>query len=1101
MTNNNASANPREHLGTTPAKAVASASAAPETTNATDTQDTQQDVQQDAQDAQDAPESQDNTGLPKEYNAKDVESRWYTAWEKAGVFTADVQNVLSGKKKPYVVMMPPPNVTGTLHNGHALFITLQDVLVRYHRMKNYEALWLPGVDHAGIATQAVVERELKKYENKTRHDLGRDAFLERVWQWKEKHGARIVEQLRTMGASADWTRERFTMDETCSRAVREAFVKMWNDGLIYRGERLVNWDPATQTALSDEEVESEERQGELWRFAYKVKEDGQTLIAKSYTCKQPAQNAQNTANTTSAAQQTTQTTLLPADTDAFADGNFAGGAPDVSKLAAEIVVATTRPETMLGDVAVAVHPDDERYQHLIGKQLIHPFCPDRVLTVVADNMAEKDKGTGAVKITPAHDPNDFALGQRLGLPTINIMNLDGSINGVGGVFAGMDRFDARNAVKAALIELGLYRGTEKIKHQIPVSQRSGAVVEPLLSRQYFVKSKPLADLALAAVESGETRIIPSFWTKTWDHFMRNIRDWCISRQLWWGHRIPVFYDLQKLPLAVAEHTQRHGPNDAQRAIDAGKTGKALLDVVLPTLDDDLIKQISVASVDDLRKQNPEQYWQEEDVLDTWFSAGLWPFATLGWPDNTDDLKAFYPGAVLETGWDILFFWVARMMMMGTYFLGKAPFSDVYLHSLVRDAQGQKMSKSLGNAIDPLDVINGISLQALLKKTKTYPIPSQNLNKVLKGLEREYPEGIPTTGADGLRFTLAALLSQGRDVRLSLSRAQGYRAFLNKIWNATRFALMRLGDAPVLPLSEVKTHFSVADRWILSRLQQTTKRVTEALDTYRFDDAANALYAFFWTEYCDSYVELSKVTLNAPPAGAFDGAKEALRSTMLTVLETTMRLMHPLCPFQSEEIWQTLKGRYASYFAGNGEKPADFCARAAWPQYNESLIDADAEKRIQCVLNAISMSRNARQESGLPPQKKLDGFILTDDDTVMETLQYYQRDIVRLASLSNLSFYKRGAYQIPRLAAVNADADLEIVLPLEGLLDVEAEKARLSKEIEKAKKEAASLQGRLQNADFRNRADPEVINETERNCTALTEKIARFSSALQRLLGA
>ena len=617
--------------------------------------------------------------LPKAYDPTEVEARWYPIWTDAGVFRAEAADTLEGGREPYVIMMPPPNVTGTLHNGHALFVTLQDVLIRYHRMLGKNALWLPGVDHAGIATQAVVERELKRHQGKSRHDLGREAFVEQVWYWKEKNGSRIVEQLKVMGAAADWSRERFTLDPVCSRAVNEAFVRLWDEGLIYRGERLVNWDPATRTALSNEEVEHEDRDGELWRFAYPLADD-----------------------------------------------------------AGEIVVATTRPETMLGDTAVAVHPEDERYTALVGKRVLHPFFPERELFVIADPEVDREFGTGAVKITPAHDPNDFEMGRRHELAFINIFDLDACVNENGGAFQGLDRYDARDRVKAELESLGLARGGEAITHAVSISERSGDAVEPLLSRQYFVRAKTLADEACAAIdELGQTRIIPAGWKSTWDYFMKNIQDWCISRQLWWGHRIPVFYDLEKMADAVRRDAERKGGDTAAlRALGDGSSQRDVLRLALDTIDEDLVREFSTASREDLC-QGPEgdRYLQEEDVLDTWFSAGLWPFSTLGWPDDTDDLRAFYPGAVLETGFDILFFWVARMMMFGCHFMGRAPFADIFLHAMVRDSHGRKMSKSLGNAIDPLDVVQGIRLEDLLEKTKTYPVPEKNLPIGAEGVSK------------------------------------------------------------------------------------------------------------------------------------------------------------------------------------------------------------------------------------------------------------------------------------------------------------------------------------------------------------------------------
>ncbi len=1000
----------------------------------------------------------DDTGaeLSKQYDSHEVEQRWYARWSDAGVFRADASKTLNDGVAPYVIMMPPPNVTGTLHNGHALFVTLQDILTRYHRMQGKNALWLPGVDHAGIATQAVVERELKRHENTDRHQLGREAFLERVWAWKEKNGDRIVEQLKVMGASADWTRERFTMDEQCSAAVREAFVRMWNDGLIYRGERLVNWDPASHTALSNEEVDYEERDGELWEFAYKLKDD-----------------------------------------------------PSV-----EMVVATTRPETMLGDTAVAVHPEDERYTDLVGKLLVHPFFPDRHLPIVADDYVDRAFGTGAVKITPAHDPNDFEIGQRHDLEFINILNLDGTINDRGGAFAGQDRFEARKQVKAKLAELELERGGKAIKHNVSISQRSGVPIEPMLSRQYFVSARPLAEMASAAIKGStveittdrakafakdlkdddKTRILPASWLSTWDHFMCNIRDWCISRQLWWGHRIPVFYDLDQLEAAATKDAETNvQAKTVLDALDPAKPGggdkRAAMKIALFNLSDDAVRSLSTASTDDLEKDNPDRWMQEDDVLDTWFSSGLWPFSTLGWPGETDDLKAFYPGAVLETGFDILFFWVARMMMMGTYFMGEAPFKDIFLHAMVRDAHGQKMSKSLGNAIDPLDVINGITKDNLLEKTKTYPVPEKNLQKVLKGIGKDYPDGIPASGADGLRFSLAALSGQGRDVKLAIPRVAGYRAFLNKIWNATRFALMRVGSEPVKPLAEVKADLSLADRWILSRLQEAIAKSRKGLDTYRFDETANVIYQFFWTELCDWYIELVKTSLSDDAEAA---QREAARSTLLYVLDASMRLLHPLCPFQSEEIWQRLPGKNVRW------PDVDFCAIAPYPAPDASLIDAEAERALDVVTRTIGMIRNARQESGLPAQKKVPAIVMCAEDHDLAMLKGLETELLRLALLESITLGKHDALEVPKLSALNADRGVEIAIPLEGLIDIDAEKERLSRELQKAVKEASGIEGRLGNEKFTAKAPPEVVEENRAQLADLKSRIGRLEAAKARL---
>lgn len=1005
--------------------------------------------------------------LPTKYDAREIEARWYQVWKDAGVFTPDVAAVKAGKQKAYVIMMPPPNVTGTLHMGHALFVTLQDILARTHRMRGEATLWLPGVDHAGIATQVVVERELKRHEGKSRHDLGRDEFLKRVWEWKEKNGNRIVEQLQAMGASADWTRERFTMDEMCNRAVREAFVRMWNDDLIYRGERLVNWDPGTRTALSDEEVNKEEKDGELWSFAYKVK--GPPLISHTFHAKDGLEGI----------------AMLPG-TDA-----------------AEIVVATTRPETMLGDTAVAVHPDDQRYQAFIGKELVHPFFADRRVVVVADTDVDRELGTGAVKVTPAHDPADFERGVRHALPMISIFNLDVQINDAGGpLFRGLDKKIARTVVKKALEELGLFRGTTPIKHEVPVSQRSGEVIEPLLSRQFFVKTKGLAEEALRIVSSGETKIIPEWWDKTWNHFMENIRDWNVSRQLWWGHRIPVFYDLTKIDEAIeADANARGGDTAAARAQAKGVMGRDLLKVALETISEEKIRTFSVASTEELEKQDPARWVQEDDVLDTWFSSGLWPFSTLGWPEETDDLKAFYPGAVLETGSDILFFWVARMVWMGAYFMKRTPFADVFLHAMVRDASGKKMSKSEGNAIDPLDVMAGINLEDLLKKTRTYPVPEKKLDGVLKGLEREFPKtkdaktgemsegGIPAAGADGLRFTLAALSAQGRDVKLSLPRAAGYKAFLNKIWNATRFALMKVGDGPIAPLSDMQASLSLGDRWILSRLQRATKQMSDAIDAYRFDEAANTAYQFFWNELCDVYVELVKAAF---ADGSLAADREAARSTLVHVLDTSMRLLHPICPFQTEEIWQRLPGRDARW------PHVKLCAIAPWPTLDAKLVDETAEREMAVVLDAVTMARNLRQESGLAPRLPVRVDIVTSDAASFDLVGKHAGLIAHLAALKEVARSRQGEYTPPKLCATQSNGVFDVVVHLEGLIDAEKEKARLAREIEKAKKEKTGLEGRFANADFVKRAPPEVVEEGRANMKALDEKITRLHGALTRM---
>jgi valyl-tRNA synthetase len=979
-------------------------------------------------------ESEENgDALPKAYDPTAIEARWYQVWDDAGVFGADAADTLERDARAYVIMMPPPNVTGTLHNGHALFVTLQDILIRYHRMKGFNALWLPGVDHAGIGTQTVVERELKRHENKSRHDIGRDAFEQRVWAWKERNGSRIVEQLKVLGASADWKRERFTMDEQCSRAVREAFVQLWNDGLIYRGERLINWDPATRTALSNEEVDHEDRSGELWSFAY-----------------------------------------------ACSDGD------------GEIVVATTRPETMLGDTAIAVHPDDERYQSLLGRRVAHPYFPEREILVIADAAVDREFGTGAVKVTPAHDPTDFDIGERHGLAMINIFELDATLNENGGPFAGLDRYEARRRIKADLEQRGLARGSEPIRHAVAISERSGETVEPMLSRQYFVSAGPLARKACAALDDlDQTEMIPASWKATWDHFMNNIQDWCISRQLWWGHRIPVYYERAGLEDAVREDARRRGSNTAAlRALEQGVDARELLMIALESVDEELVRGFSIASVEDLcAGADGDRYLQEEDVLDTWFSSGLWPFSTLGWPDETDDLRAFYPGAVLETGFDILFFWVARMMMFGCHFMGEAPFRHIFLHSMVRDSQGRKMSKSLGNAIDPLDVINGITLDDLLAKTKTYPVPEKLLPSVLKGLEQEYKEGIPASGADGLRFSLAALSGQGRDVKLSIPRVAGYRAFLNKIWNATRFALMGLGGAKPRPLAEVKDDLSLADRWILSRLQAASERVENGIANYRFDEASNGVYQFFWNEFCDWYIELVKESLDESAAGA---SREAARSVLIEVLDASMRMLHPICPFQSEEIWQRLPGRDTRW------TDVEFCATAPYPVPDPAWRDEAAEQELGHVIDVVTRLRNLRVESSLAAGQRVPAVVVSDHADIRAHVSAFSGPICRLARLSELQVLASADYEVPQQAAVATAPELDCVLPLEGLIDLDAERARLTKELEKTRKQLDGFERKLGNANYVDKAPAEVVEETRGRAARCREQIQGLESSLARL---
>lgn len=962
--------------------------------------------------------------MEKSFEYERVEDKWRKRWLDDGIFVA---NKFKNRHVPYVIMMPPPNVTGALHNGHALFATLQDVLTRYFRMLGRDVLWLPGTDHAGISTQTVVERELFKKEGKTRHDLGRDEFLRLVWQWKDKHGSQIIEQLKMLGASADWSRLRFTMDEQCSRAVRHAFVTLWQEGLIYRKERLINWDPASKTALSNEEVDHEEKDGELVYFAYRLKSDPNK----------------------------------------------------------EIIVATTRLETMLGDAAVAVNPSDERYKALVGQELIHPFA-SQTIRIIADDYVDKEFGSGAVKITPAHDPNDFQMGVRHGLSFISILNFDGTIKEIGGEFAGLDRFVARTRLKEKLTALGLYRKTEKIKHSVAISSRSHDVIEPMLSRQYFVNTKPLAKKAYEAVENKEVRIIPESYKKIWDHFLLNIEDWCISRQLWWGHRIPVYYDIEKMKNAVLEKSKNHKLLSAEALLNNEDMTKVLR-LALDELDEDTIRDFSLALLD--APADSHNYLQEEDVLDTWFSSGLWPFSTLGWPDETPDLKRYYPGDVLETGSDILFFWVARMMMLGIHFMKKPPFKDIYLHSMVRDAEGRKMSKSLGNAVDPIDVIHGITLDDLIAKTKTYPVPAALLPKVLEGLKKDFPEGIPSAGADGLRLSLAMFSGQGRDVKFSVPRVMGYRAFLNKVWNATRFATMHFSGRPILPLKEAFKQGSLADRSIISNLNKTILSVTEALNDYRFSDASDALYHFFWTEYCDRYIECAKVSFKKDS----EEQKLVTESILIHLLDISMRLLHPFCPFISEEIWQSLPTARDYY-----ENGINYVALAPFPHYDEALNDKEALENLDLIVEVSSMARNARQSADLPANQAVPLIVLCRDDKTLKLLSDNGDLISHLARASSLSLFLRGQKEIAPLSVMNSNNLVDVVIELQDLIDVEKEMGRLDEALKKILQQKETLSARLSNQGFISKAPKEVVQTHQKELSDLSERESQLLQAKSRL---
>jgi valyl-tRNA synthetase len=870
--------------------------------------------------------------LDKGYEPAKVEPRWARWWEEQGFFRSqDVSD-----KPPFSIVQPPPNVTGSLHLGHALTATMEDVLARWKRMSGYNVCWLPGIDHAGIATQMVVERELQKGERKSRHDLGREEFLHRVWAWKEAQGDRIAVQHRALGASLDWDRLRFTMDEQSSRAVREAFVRLYQDGLLYRAERLINWCVKDGTALSDLEVDHEEgAKGELYRFAYPL-----------------------------------------------ADGS------------GEIVVATTRPETMLGDTAVAVHPDDGRYKAMIGKNVRHPIT-GREFPIIADaELVDPKFGTGAVKVTPAHSFEDFESGKRHGLQLINILNLDGTLNGNAGPFQGQDRIKVRPALKARLAELGLDRGSEP--HTLPLGrcQRCGNIVEPLISKQWFVKTRPLADKVIAHVD--EMRFVPENWRAELLRWMNNIHDWCVSRQLWWGHQIPAWY---------CEHG--HVTVARERPSDCGEC-------------------------------HSRRLTQDPDVLDTWFSSGLWPFSTFGWPDRTPALETFYPNSVMETGFDILFFWVARMAMLGLHFMGEVPFRVVFLHAMVRDEKGEKMSKTRGNVIDPLDIT-------------------------------------AKHGADALRFTLASMAGQGRDIKLSTERIAGYRAFANKIWNAARFVLMNAeGFDSRAPLA------SVYDRWILSRFHRCAEETRAALEQFQLSDAANGIYRFIWNELCDWAIELSKPALYGEKSPA---ERASAQNALLTALEGALRLLHPFMPFVTEEIWQRLPNR-----SGRSIMIAPFPAPGA--------RDEAAEREMDAISRAIDGARSVRGEVNLPPNQKVPLILFARDRSLF---QRHERAFRHLANASEVTV--RGFDEPrPRGAAVHVEAEVEVHLPLAGLIDFAAEKTRVEKELARTGSELQGLRQRLDNAGFVARAPPEVVEKDRARMAELADKREKLGRHLARVSG-
>jgi valyl-tRNA synthetase len=943
--------------------------------------------------------------MEKTYAPHEIERRIYQRWESNGWFAP------RGRGAPYSIVIPPPNVTGTLHMGHAFQHTLMDALTRYHRMRGDDTLWQPGTDHAGIATQMVVERQLNAQGLK-RTDLSREEFVERVWEWKKQSGGTIAAQMRRLGESVDWSRDRFTMDPQLSRGVIEAFVRLYDEGLIYRGKRLVNWDPVLLTALSDLEVENTEEEGHLWHLSYPL-EDG----------------------------------------------------------SGHVIVATTRPETMLGDTAVAVNPADERYLHLIGKKIRLPLT-ERLIPVIADAYVDPAFGSGCVKITPAHDFNDYEIGLRHQLPQINIFTPRGALNdNAPERFRGLDRFEARKRIVEELTSAGLVARIDKHKLTVPRGDRSGAVLEPYLTDQWYVKIAPLAEPAILAVEQGRTRFVPENWTKTYFEWMRNIKDWCVSRQLWWGHRIPAWYDEQGnvfVGRSEAEIRTKHG----------------------------------LASNTTLR--------QETDVLDTWFSSALWPFSTLGWPDRTVSLEKYYPTSVLVTGFDIIFFWVARMMMMGLRFAGDVPFRDVYITGLILDENGEKMSKTKGNVIDPLDIVDGIELDALIAKRTSGMMQPQLAAKVEKATRKQFPEGIAPHGTDSLRFTFAALASPSRELRFDLARVAGYRNFCNKLWNAARFVAMSLGEpepaqdpgtieislaqdangAQVIESPE-PVELSVADRWIRSRFGRMLRTVEAAFAEYRFDYVATALYEFTWYEFCDWYLELTKPVLQS--ADAPERAKRGTRQTLATILEALQRALHPLMPFITEEIW-----RRVAPLAG---KKGLTVMLAPYPQPAEFVPDEPAEREVAWIQAVILAIRQIRGEMNIAPSRRIPVLLkgTTSQDKV--NAERHRAYLDRLAGIESLTLLAPDA-PIPESATALV-GELSVLVPMAGLIDAAAEAERLSKLLAKAEQELAKTRTKLSNDNFVRNAPPDVVqterdrqSDFERQVASLREQLERIRRLLQ-----
>ena len=914
--------------------------------------------------------------MSKEYRPAEFERRHYQRWEQTGYFAP------SGQGSPYCIVIPPPNVTGTLHMGHAFGHTIKDALIRYHRMRGDDTLWQPGTDHAGIATQIVVERMLEA-EGSSRRELGREKFIERVWEWKRRSGDTISNQMRRLGDSVDWSREAFTMDPGLSRVVTDVFVRLYDEGLIYRGKRLVNWDPTLHTAVSDLEVESAEEPAKLWRFRYPL-----------------------------------------------ADGS------------GSLVVATTRPETMLGDTAVAVHPDDDRYRSMIGQTIRLPLT-DRLIPIVADEHVDPEFGTGCVKITPAHDFNDYEIGQRHSLPMINIFDDNAALNdNVPEIYRGMDRFDARDRVVADLDSLGLLDGISDHTAMIPRCGRSGSIVEPYLTDQWYVDTKPLAEAAVEAVESGAIRFVPENWSRTYYEWMRNIQDWCISRQLWWGHRIPAWY---------------------------GRDGE-----IYVGRDEDEIRSKYGLAPDLILEQ-------DADVLDTWFSSALWPFSTLGWPERTSEFERFYPTSVLVTGFDIIFFWVARMIMMGLRFTGEVPFREVYLHGLVRDHEGQKMSKSKGNILDPLDLIDGIDLESLVaKRTEALMNPAQKpaIEKVTRA---EFPDGIPAFGTDALRLTFTSLATLARDVRFDLGRIDGYHKFCNKLWNASQYVFAQLGEP-----DDGDVEHGISDRWIRSRLAACIADTISAIESYRFDLATQTLYEFTWNEFCDWYLELTKPVLTSDDVSA--AAKRGGSQTLATVLDALLKLLHPVAPFVTEELWLALNDRLG--------RDAETIMLERYPASADFTTDAEADAEVEWLKGFIVGVRQIRGEMNLGPNRPLPVRLRGFGDLDRRRVDANRRLIERLARVESIDWL-RPDEESPGVATALL-GEMQILIPLAGLVDATKEIERLEKQLARLAKDRDQTEKKLGNERFVANAPADVVAKERERSADLGQRQAKLESQLEKL---